>query len=93
MANLGAVPSTDDVVFKGTIANWIATAYTLKARYSIQSLASSMLQTRRKKYYHICTMGPRGRGIQNNSTDAQVVFGASTTNANPIYQQNTNRPG
>ncbi|OQP54498.1 hypothetical protein A4H97_21205 [Niastella yeongjuensis] len=91
-ANLGAVPSADDVLFKGTVANWIATAYTLKARYAIHLSKFNATDAAQKVLSYLYN-GATWRGIQNNSTDAQVVFGASTTNANPIYQQNTNRPG
>lgn len=30
-------PATDDIVFKGVIANWVKTAYTLKARYLLHT--------------------------------------------------------
>ena len=91
-ANLGAVPSTDDVIFKGTISNWIATAYTLKARNAIH-LSKLNATDAAQKVLSYLYKDATWRSIQNNSADAQVVFGASTTNANPFYQQNTNRPG
>src|SRR5204863_8885373 len=91
-ANLGAVPTTDDVIFKGVIANWTATAYTLKARYAIHGSKLNATEAAQKVLSYLYN-GTTWRGIQNNNTDAQVVFGSSATNANPFYQQNTNRPG
>lgn len=91
-ANLGAVPSGDDVIFKGVISNWIATAYTLKARYAIH-LSKLNASDAAQKVLSYLYNGATWRGIPNNNSDAQVVFGSATTNANPFYQQNTNRPG
>ncbi|WP_205510545.1 SusD/RagB family nutrient-binding outer membrane lipoprotein [Longitalea arenae] len=91
-ANQGAVPSSDDVIFKGVIQNWIATAYTLKARYAIH-LSKIDANTAAQKVLEYLYNGNNWRGISGNAADAQVVFGAATTNANPFYQQNTNRPG
>jgi hypothetical protein len=91
-ANLGAIPSTDDVIFKGVITNWIATAYTLKARYAIHGSKLNATDAAQKVLSYLYN-GNTWRGIQNINSDAQVTFGASTTNANPFYQQNTNRPG
>lgn len=91
-ANLGAVPASDDVIFKGIISNWIATAYTLKARYAIHLSKVNATDAAQKVLSYLYN-GTTWRGIQNINSDAQVVFGSSTTNANPYYQQNTNRPG
>lgn len=91
-ANLGAVPSTDDVIFKGVISNWIATAYTLKARLAIHGSKINATDAAQKVLSYLYN-GTTWRSIQNINTDAQVVFGSATTNANPFYQQNTNRPG
>ncbi|MCS3795481.1 SusD/RagB family nutrient-binding outer membrane lipoprotein [Niastella sp. OAS944] len=91
-ANLGATPSGDDVIFKGVISSWIATAYTLKARYAIHLSKVNATDAAQKVLSYLYN-GSTWRGIQSNITDAQVVFGSSTTNANPFYQQNTNRPG
>lgn len=91
-ANPGTVPSGDDVIFKGVVSGWIATAYTLKARYAIHLSKVNATDAAQKVLSYLYN-GSTWRGIQNNSTDAQVVFGSATTNANPFYQQNTNRPG
>ncbi len=72
-ANLGAVPSADDVIFKGVIANWIATAYTLKARYAIHLSKINATDAAQKVLSNLYN-GSTWRGIQNINTDAQVVF-------------------
>jgi hypothetical protein len=90
--NQGATPSTDDVIFKGHIASWIATAWTLKARYAIH-LSKQNATAAAQKVLSYLYDGSNWRGIPGAGADAQVVFGAATTNANPFYQQNTNRPG
>ncbi|GAO41915.1 SusD/RagB family nutrient-binding outer membrane lipoprotein [Flavihumibacter petaseus] len=89
--NLGALPSGDDVIFKGNTANWIATAYTLKARLALH--LSKKDPTAAATALSYLYDGGNYRGIKNLLGDAQVVFGVSATNANPYYQQNTTRPG
>ncbi len=91
-ANLGATPFTDDVIFKGNIANWLATAYTLKARYAIHLSKANPQEAARQVLAALYNAGVY-RGVPSNAADAQVVFGSSATNANPYYQQNTYRPG
>ena len=91
-ANLGVLPASDDVIYGGNVERWKSLAYTLKARYAIHLTkinATDAAQQVLKALYD----GARYRGIADNSSDALVVFGAATTNANPFYQQNTNRPG
>ncbi|MDF2192339.1 SusD/RagB family nutrient-binding outer membrane lipoprotein [Paraflavitalea sp. CAU 1676] len=91
-ANLGATPFTDDVIFKGNIANWLATAYTLKARYAIHLSKANPQEAAKQVLAALYNAGVY-RGVPSNAADAQVVFGSSATNANPYYQQNTYRPG
>lgn len=91
-SNQGALPATDDVVYGGNIERWKSLAYTLKARYAIH-LTKINSTTAAQAVLNALYDGTRYRGIADNSGDALVVFGASTTNANPFYQQNTNRPG
>jgi hypothetical protein len=84
-------PTNDDLIFRGNINNWLAAAWTLKARYALHltkvdpAAASNALG--------FLYNGATYRGIASNTGDAQVVFGAAQTNANPYFQQNTNRPG
>ena len=90
--NKGALPASDDVIFGGNIDRWKSFAYTLKARYAIH-LSKINSTGAAQQVLAALYDGSRYRGIADNSADAQVVFGASTTNANPFYQQNSNRPG
>lgn len=91
-ANLGAVPAADDVIFSGNIAKWLATAYTLKARYAIHLSKADPAAAAQKALSYLYN-GSTWRGIASYSNDALLVFGSSATNANPYYQQNTYRPG
>jgi hypothetical protein len=91
-ANKGALPAGDDVIFKGHIPSWLATAWTLKARYAIHGSKQHATDAAQKVLDYLYD-GNNWRGITSANADAQVVFGAATTNANPFYQQNTNRPG
>ncbi|WP_167021085.1 SusD/RagB family nutrient-binding outer membrane lipoprotein [Chitinophaga sp. Cy-1792] len=90
--NFGALPAADDVIYGGNVSRWVALAYTLKARYALHLSrlgSSAAAQQALNALYD----GSRYRGIADNTGDAQVVFGSATTNANPFYQQNANRPG
>ncbi len=90
-ANLGAVPSTDDVIFKGVIANWIATACAMKARYAIHLSKINATDAAQKVLSYLYN-GNTWRGIQNINTDAQVVFGFATTNASPFLSAEYQSP-
>jgi hypothetical protein len=90
--NQGALPGTDDVIYGGNIERWKSLAYTLKARYAIHLTKINGTEAAHQVLSALYD-GTRYRGIADNSSDALVVFGAATTNANPFYQQNTNRPG
>lgn len=90
--NKGAVPFTDDVIFKGNTANWLAVAWTLKARYALHLSKKDPAEAAQKALLYLYN-GNTWRGIPGNGGDAQVVFGTAATNSNPFYQQNTNRPG
>lgn len=90
--NKGATPFADDVIFKGNTANWLAAAYTLKARYALHLSKKDPVAAAQLALSYLYNGGSY-RGIPSNGGDAQVIFGSSATNANPFYQQNTNRPG
>lgn len=91
-ANLGAVPSSDDVIFSGNISKWLATAWTLKARYALHQSKLNPTTAAQQVLSYLYN-GTTWRGIASYSNDAQVTFGSSATNANPYYQQNSYRPG
>ncbi len=84
-------PGSDDLIFRGNTANWIAAAWTLKARYALH--LSKVDVNASQKALDFLYNGAIYRGIASNAGDAQVTFGAAQTNANPYFQQNTNRPG
>lgn len=87
-----APPAADDLIFKGNTQQWLAVAWTLKARYALHlsKLNATQAATQALNYlYDNSTY----RGITTNAGDAQVIFGAAQTNANPFYQQQTQRPG
>ncbi|MDO1450179.1 SusD/RagB family nutrient-binding outer membrane lipoprotein [Rhodocytophaga aerolata] len=90
-----APPGADDLVFKGNVQNWLAVAWTLKARYALHLSKLDATTAATQALAYLYEGGPDGkyRGITTNAGDAQVVFGAAQTNANPFYQQNTSRPG
>ncbi|WP_153798877.1 SusD/RagB family nutrient-binding outer membrane lipoprotein [Foetidibacter luteolus] len=90
--NIGATPATDDLIFGGATAKWIATAYTLKARYALH-LTKLGAKDAAQKALSFLYDGANYRGIASSSADAQVLFGSAATNANPFYQQQVNRPG
>jgi|GEM_PF-22183 len=90
--NIGAVPATDDLIFGGATAKWIAAAYTLKARYALH-LSKLGAKDAAQKALSFLYDGSNYRGIAGSTADAQLVFGSAATNANPFYQQQVNRPG
>lgn len=89
--NVGAVPASDDVIYNGNVSKWLGAAYTLKARLALHLSKLDATAAAQAVLNHLYNAGTY-RGIQDQQ-DAQVVFGASATNANPFYQQNTTRPG
>ncbi|PSL47214.1 SusD-like starch-binding protein associating with outer membrane [Chitinophaga niastensis] len=90
--NQGALPAADDFIFNGDVRKWIATAWTLKARYAIHL---SRLDGAKAAANVLADLYNNGtwRGIANGRQDAQLNFGSAATNANPYYQQNLTRPG
>ncbi len=70
-------PNTDDIVFKGTIANWIKTAYTLKARYLLHTSKKSGAAS------YDAIMDALSKGIKANTEDFQLVY--TDKNFNPLH--------
>ncbi|MDX2195814.1 MAG: SusD/RagB family nutrient-binding outer membrane lipoprotein [Cytophagales bacterium] len=87
----GVPPSSDDVIYRGNAANWIAAAYTLKARYALHT-SKFNAATAASKAIDALYSGSTFRAIANNANDLQLNFGASVTNSNPYFQQQTFRP-
>lgn len=90
-----ASPSTDDLIFKGNVQQWLAVAWTLKARYALHLSKRNPTDAAIKALSYLYEGGLSGnyRGVSSNNGDAQILFGVAQTNANPFYQQNTVRPG
>ena len=86
-ANTGAVPATDDLIFAGNTSKWIATAWTLKARFAIHLTKINATEAATKALEY------SAKGISANSGDFQLNFGSSPANSNPYYQFQNNRVG
>lgn len=84
-------PQSDDVILGGNAANWIAVAYTLKARYALHlSKIDQNAAAAAKGFLY----GPDGyRGIKSNIADAQVNYGLASTNNGAIFQEQSVRTG
>lgn len=86
-ANTGAVPSTDDLIFAGNTNKWIATAWTLKARFAIHLTKINATEAATKALEYTA------KGISSNANDFQLNFGSSPANSNPYFQFQNNRVG
>lgn len=82
----GIVPSSDDVIFKGDISKWIATAWTLKARYALHlsKIDKTDAATKALEY--------ASKGITSNAGDLAVAYTTAPTTSNPIFQYGSYRP-
>lgn len=69
-------PGSDDIVFKGVLANWIKTAYTLKARYLLHTAKKNGGQ-------YDAILEALNNGIKSNTEDFQLVY--TDKNFNPWY--------
>ncbi len=88
----GIAPGKEDVVYGGNSAQWIAAAWTLKARYALH-LSGVDAQKAAREALQFLYDGNTYRGIQNNDGDLDVVFGNSNNQASPWFTQNAGRPG
>jgi hypothetical protein len=77
-------PGSDDVIYGGNKSSWIAFGYALQARvyYHQCKLSSSFLTN---------AINAADSALSNGFSNAQVSFGASSTNNNPTYQFNQQR--
>jgi hypothetical protein len=85
-------PGSDDVIFNGDAAKWIAAAWTLKARYALH-LSKLDPQDAAQKALNYLYDNSTYRGIQNNDGDIAVTFGTANNQASPWFTQNAGRPG
>ncbi|MBP7272462.1 MAG: SusD/RagB family nutrient-binding outer membrane lipoprotein [Saprospiraceae bacterium] len=73
-------PGSDDIIFGGNKAKWIATANTLRARYALR--LSKIDNNAAATALGYIDEG----GIGSAADDCVVRFGATATNANPWFQ-------
>jgi len=71
-------PGTDDVIFGGSISNWLATAYTLKARYLNR-------YSNKSTYDPATILSCLANGIQNSSQDCMAIHGTNGQESNQWY--------
>ncbi len=84
-SNPGAIrPGSDDFIYGGNATSWIAFAYAIEARV----------------FYHQCKLTPSllpnaiaaaDSALANGFSNAQVAFGVSGNNNNPVYEFNQQR--
>jgi hypothetical protein len=80
-------PATDDIIYQGNTAKWIAAAYTLKARYAIHLTKIDEAGAVSKALEY------SSKGIATNQGDLQINFGSASTNSNPFSQIQSFRSG
>lgn len=86
-ANAGSlVPTTQDVIYKGSAAAWIKFGHAIKARIALhQSKGSAQMAT--------TALTEIAQAFAGNGENAQYAFGTQQTSANPWYQFYRDRPG
>lgn len=72
------VPGTDDIIFQGNLQNWLATAYTLKARYLNR-------YSNKSSYDPATILSCLANGIQNSSQDCMAIHGTNGQESNQWY--------
>ena len=76
--NKGAIPASDDVIFNGSLDNWIKTAYTLKARYLNR-------YSNKSNYDPAAILAALSNGISNASEDCMGTHGSGANEQNQWY--------
>lgn len=92
IVNLGAAtslykPAAEDLIYGGNKANWIKTAYALKARYSLH------LAKKKGATAYTDALSALAKAYTSNDDDFKFVFGSAYNNSNPIYQSEQERTG
>jgi len=82
LSNTSAVnaftPGTDDVIFGGATSNWVATAYTLKARYLNR-------YSNKSSYSASAVLSCITNGIQSSAGDCMAIHGPNAQESNQWY--------
>ena len=80
----GLQPGTDDVIYGGDETKWIKFGHAIKARLFIhQSKGNAVMAAK--------ALDEADQAFENNSDNAEFVFGTAETFSNPIYQFNQQR--
>ncbi len=77
-----AVPlgsGSNDIIYNGNVAKWIAAAHSLRARYA-------MHLTNKGSVDYNAVIADCAAGISSNANDFQMPFANSQTNANPLFE-------
>lgn len=83
-----AVPfgsTSNDLIYNGNIPKWIAAAHSLRARYAIHLSKKGTVD-------YAAVLADCAAGITGNADDFQMPFGATESNANPLYEFDVQRP-
>jgi hypothetical protein len=81
---MGLLPGSDDVIYKGNVKKWLAAAYSLKARYSLNLIKVDANKAATAALTAIYE-GSAYRGILNASEDMDLVFGTVVNQGHPWY--------
>lgn len=80
-------PGADDLIYGGDLDKWVMAAYSLKARYAIHTTKPNGLKASQD------ALAALSGGFKANSDGLILNFGASETNANPLYAFLSSRTG
>ena len=81
----GTAPQDDDIIFGGDAAAWVATAYTLKARYAMRI-------SERDAGAADAALAAAAMGISSSAGDCNAIFGAAGNEQNTWAAFDISRP-
>jgi hypothetical protein len=76
--------ASNDLIYNGNTAKWIAAAHSLRARYALHLSKKAGVD-------YNAILADCAAGITSNANDLQLNFGSTESNANPLYQFNQQR--
>ena len=79
---LGA--AANDLIYNGNVPKWIAAAHSLRARYALHLSKKAAVD-------YNAILADVAAGITGNANDFQMPFGATESNANPLYEFDVQR--
>lgn len=80
-------PGADDLIYGGDLSKWTKAAWSLKARYAIHTTKPNGLKASTD------ALAALAKGFSANDDGMILNFGASETNANPLYAFISSRTG